>query len=448
MYDKLRMAVAILFLFITVPTTGLASPWGAKYFQNVPLVTHDGKNVHFFDDLIKGKIVAINFIYTHCPDACPLETAQLVKVQNILGERLGKDVFFYSITIDPENDTISVLKKYKEKFGAHWTFLTGKNSDIIKLRKKLGLYIEEIQDGSNNHNVSMIIGNQATGQWMKRAPFENPYVLADQLGNWLTGWKTITKGHNYADAPELRNISQAEQIFRTRCTSCHSLTGTELTGALGPDLLDVTQKRNKQWLVEWMEAPDKMLKRNDPVAMMLYKKYNNLAMPNMRLHKDEALALLDYIDGERLRVQGNAGREKSNVSAPGLVSVSQDKNEMDVVAIMNARIREAYPDAKIYAGYMTLVNSSSEEVTLLKIESEAYGDIEMHEMSSVDGLMDMHDVTELTIPAKSQVGFNPGGMHLMLKNPRYPLDNGKTVALTLDFKSGKKQSVIVKVAAK
>ena len=120
-----------------------------------------------------------------------------------MGDRLGKDVFFYSITIDPENDTPEALKEYRERFKANWTFLTGKEEDIIKLRKKLGLYIPEIQDeDSNNHNVSMIIGNQATGRWMKRSPFENPHVLADQLGNWLSGWKTAQKGDDYSNAPE------------------------------------------------------------------------------------------------------------------------------------------------------------------------------------------------------------------------------------------------------
>jgi cytochrome oxidase Cu insertion factor (SCO1/SenC/PrrC family) len=276
----------------------------------VPLITHEGKTVNFFDDLIKDRIVAINFIYTHCPDTCPLETAQLVQVQKILGDRLGKDVFFYSISIDPENDTPSVLKEYRERFKARWTFLTGKKSDIIKLRRKLGLYVEEIQDGSNNHNVNMIIGNQATGRWMKRAPFENPYVLADQIGNWLTGWKAPPRGDNYANAPELRSIPRGEQIYRTRCATCHSLTGNELAGALGPDLLGVTQRREMDWLLNWLKAPDQMLKNKDPIAMALYKQYNNLARPNMRLNKEEVLALLDYIDDEMQRVAGKSSNSQ------------------------------------------------------------------------------------------------------------------------------------------
>ena len=302
---RYRSLVAAVVIIVCGNLPAFAATWGANYFPNVPLITQDGDTVHFFDDLIKDKIVAVNFIYTTCPDSCPLETAQLVRVQDILGDRLGHDVFFYSITIDPEHDTPEVLKAYKAKFGANWTFLTGKESDIILLRRKLGLYIEEIQDGSNNHNVSMIIGNQATGRWMKRSPFENPYVLADQLGNWLTGWKAPPKGKDYASAPKLRNISRGEQIFRTRCATCHTVTGHELVGALGPDLLGITQRREMTWLLNWLRAPDQMLENKDPIAMALYRKYNNLAMPNSRLNQQEALALIDYFNEETQWVKGN-----------------------------------------------------------------------------------------------------------------------------------------------
>src|SRR5262245_27302386 len=77
-------------------TTSGGARWGADYFPNVELTTHEGKSVRFFDDLIAGKVVMINFIYTSCPDACPLETARLAEVQDVLGERVGRDVFFYS----------------------------------------------------------------------------------------------------------------------------------------------------------------------------------------------------------------------------------------------------------------------------------------------------------------------------------------------------------------
>jgi len=444
----LRVAAFALFITVNVPALSAASPWGANYFPNVPLITHEGKTVNFFDDLIKDRIVAINFIYTHCPDTCPLETAQLVQVQKILGDRLGKDVFFYSISIDPENDTPSVLKEYRERFKARWTFLTGKKSDIIQLRRKLGLYVEEIQDGSNNHNVNMIIGNQATGRWMKRAPFENPYVLADQIGNWLTGWKAPPRGDNYANAPELRSIPRGEQIYRTRCATCHSLTGNELAGALGPDLLGVTQRREMDWLLNWLKAPDQMLKNKDPIAMALYKQYNNLAMPNMRLNKEEVLALLDYIDDEMQRVAGKSEHKSADTPVAAAFTVSQDKPAGDVVAIMNAWVREAHPNANVNAGYMTLVNVGPEEVRLVNVESEAFKNIEVHEMATVDGLMEMREVTDLVIPVHGQIHFEPGGKHLMLMGPREQVTTGQKIDMTLTFKSGRKQTLSVQVAAR
>lgn len=434
------------FIAAMVPGYSAATPWGADYFPNVPLTTQDGETVHFFDDLIKDKIVVINFIYTRCPDTCPLETAQLVRVQKIMGDRVGKDVFFYSISIDPENDTPSVLKEYRERFGARWTFLTGKKSDIIKIRRKLGLYIEEIQDGSNNHNVNMIIGNQKTGRWMKRSPFENVHVLADQIGNWLSGWKAAPRGDDYANAPELRNISRGEQIYRTRCASCHSLTGNEPIGALGPDLLGVNQRREKQWLFDWLKAPDQMLKKKDPIALALYKQYKNLAMPNMRLNQGEVVVLLDYIKDETQRLQG--GPMQTDSESLVTVAVTASQNTGDVVAIMNAWVREAHSAATVNAGYMTLVNVGSEEVTLVKIESGAFNSIEVHEMVRVDGLMEMHEVTDLVIPATGQIYLEPGGKHLMLMGPQAHLKVGQKVDMTLTFKSGKKQTVSVEVAAK
>src|SRR3954470_1198901 len=91
-------------------------PWGGDYFPNVPLITQDGKVVRFYDDLLKGKSVVINLIYTHCSGSCPLETARLSQVQHLLGDRVGKDIFFYSISIDPANDTPKALKAYAAKF--------------------------------------------------------------------------------------------------------------------------------------------------------------------------------------------------------------------------------------------------------------------------------------------------------------------------------------------
>ncbi len=434
-----RVLIACLVLAMTTASTAYASVWGADYFPNVELTTQDGETVRFFDDLIEDKIVLINFIYTTCVDTCPMETAQLTQVQKILGDRLGKDVFFYSISIDPEHDTPEVLKEYKDRFRAKWTFLTGNIDDIIELRKKLGLYIEEIQDGSNNHNVSMIIGNQATGRWMKRSPFENPYVLADQMGNWLNDWSAPPKGANYADAPALRSIPRGEQIFRTRCTICHSLTGVEPEDALGPDLFGVTEDREKEWLLNWLRAPDQMLANKDALATALFVKYNELAMPNLRLNRMEVEDLLEYMTSETERL-----RRQSGIVVTDNVSASQIGE--DVVGVMNAWVRETDPAAKANAGYMTLINIAPEKLTLVAVQSDAFEKIEMHEMTVVDGMMKMRELDNLIIPPNSQASFAPGGQHLMMHGPREFLTTGETVELTLVFDSGIRQNITVKVA--
>ncbi len=437
-YRHTMAVIAGLVLALTA-STSYASSWGADYFPNIELTTQDGEKVRFFDDLIEDKVVLINFIYTTCVDTCPMETAQLTQVQKILGERMGKDVFFYSISIDPEHDTPEVLKEYRARFRANWTFLTGDNADIIELRRKLGLYIEEIQDGSNNHNVNMIIGNQATGRWMKRSPFENPYVLADQMGNWLSNWKLPPRAEDYANAPQLRTIPRGEQLFRTRCTICHTLTGVEPDDALGPDLLGVTEHREMEWLLNWLRAPDQMLANKDPLATALFLKYNELAMPNLRLNRLEAEDLIDYISAETERVRG-----QSDVA--GNVRSTQTKE--DVVGIMNAWVRATDAAAKANAGYMTLVNIAPEKVTLVGVQSDAFEKIEMHEMAVVDGMMKMQQLDSMVIAPNSQAIFAPGGQHLMMHGPREHLTTDETVELTLIFDSGIRQNISVKVASK
>ena len=219
--------VLILPLSQTVHAKGAGDIWGETYFPNIEMTTHEGKKVRFFDDVIKDKVVALNFIFTSCKDMCPAETARMKNVQDILGDRMGKDVFFYSITIDPDNDTIEVLNDYAKKFeiGPGWKFLRAKEEDVKLLRRKLGLYITSISEEErtlSDHNINLVIGNQALGRWVKRSPFENPYVLANQLGSWLHNWKLARKDRNrYEDAPAIRQINDGEMKFRSLCTSCH-----------------------------------------------------------------------------------------------------------------------------------------------------------------------------------------------------------------------------------
>jgi protein SCO1/2 len=295
---------------------GGGAMWGASYFPNVPLVSHRGEQVRFFDDLVKDKVVAINFIYTKCSDACPMETARLLEVQRLLGDRVGKDIFFISISIDPEHDTPAVLEAYAEnwKTGPGWTFYTGKDEDISTLRKKLGVFDEDIK--KKDHNLSMIIGNQKTGRWMKRSPYENPYVLATQLGSWLHNWKLPgPTDRDYANAPAVRNISAGEEMFRARCASCHTVGGGDRDDVeqrrVGPDLFNVTKQRDRAWLERWMMHPDEMLADKDPLATKLFAEYKGIVMPNLRLNKTEVDNLLGYVEEESRGVEQRAERART-----------------------------------------------------------------------------------------------------------------------------------------
>ena len=282
------------------------SPWGANYFPNVQLTTQDGQTVRFYDDLIKNKVVAINFIFTSCSDSCPAETAKLRQVQKLLGERVGRDVFLYSISIDPEHDTPAILKQYAQKFdvGPGWLFLTGKAADIALLRKKLGLLREadDVQD-KGDHNTSLIVGNEASGQWMKRSSFDNSLVLAGVIGDWLHNWKvpnTAQAGQrrSYTQAARLAQPTRGEQLFRTRCVACHSVGGGD---GLGPDLLGVAERRERAWLTRWLMVPDQMLAEKDPVAVALYARFKELRMPNLRLNELDAEVLIDYLQAQTSR---------------------------------------------------------------------------------------------------------------------------------------------------
>lgn len=303
--EYLRM-IAILLWFVCIASILGSGPvvaapagsrWGADYFPNIPLVTQDGNTVRFYDDLIKNKVVAINFIFTHCPDSCPAETASMRQVQKALGDRVGRDVFFYSISIDPEHDTPEVLKEYSEKFraGPGWTFLTGNRAEITLLRKKLGLYSEEKPDEkAGDHHISLIVGNEDTGQWIKRSPFDEPKVLARLLGYSLQRVHTAkSESVSYAEAQRLPNLSRGEDLYRSRCDACHSL-GTK--DGLGPGLLDITQKRDKAWLARWIKTPNKLLAEKDPIAIDLYNRYNKILMPNLRLNDADVEALITYME--------------------------------------------------------------------------------------------------------------------------------------------------------
>lgn len=150
-------------------TRTLARPQ-ARHFTNLIVETHEGRKVRFYDDLIKGRIILFNMMYTQCTQACPVNTAALLEIQRALGDRVGREIFIYSMTIQPEFDTAPALRDYARKYktGPGWQFLTGRKQTIEVLRRRLGFYdTDPIEDAKpTNHAGVLRIGNDRYDRWL------------------------------------------------------------------------------------------------------------------------------------------------------------------------------------------------------------------------------------------------------------------------------------------
>ena len=140
-----------------------------RHLPNVELITQDNQKVHFYTDLVKDRRVVIQFMFARCKDICPVITHHLVEVQRLLKGRVGSDIFFYSITLSPEEDTPKDLKAFAKKHGVGpgWTFLTGKPEDIFLLRKSLGFFYNNPKEDAdrNNHSGMVVVGTEPLMRW-------------------------------------------------------------------------------------------------------------------------------------------------------------------------------------------------------------------------------------------------------------------------------------------
>ena len=136
-----------------------------NYFTDTILINQNGENMRFYTDLLQGKTVIIDTFFSTCKTACLPMTQNLKRIQEALGERLGKDVYILSVTVDSEMDTPAQLKAFADKFHARpgWYFLTGTKENVDFVLKKLGQYVDNKQD----HLTVFIIGNERTGLWKK-----------------------------------------------------------------------------------------------------------------------------------------------------------------------------------------------------------------------------------------------------------------------------------------
>jgi protein SCO1/2 len=159
-----------------------------RYFPDVTLRTQDNKPVRFYEDLIRDKIVTINFFYANCEGICPLVTANLAKVQKLLGKHVGRDIFMNSITLKPEEDTPAVLKEYEKMhaIGPGWRLLTGKPGDIERLRKSLGFtYPNKLIDQDKEQHIGNVrYGNEPLMLWAACPGMAHAKWIAESI-SWV-----------------------------------------------------------------------------------------------------------------------------------------------------------------------------------------------------------------------------------------------------------------------
>ena len=163
------LAGVLLARYTSDVTRPRAGGFRAGYFPNVVLRTHENEAVRFYDDLLKDKVVVINFMYALCEGICPFVMSNLVQVQRILGERVGRAIFMYSITLKPKEDTPDMLKRYAQMHGVQpgWRFLTGRPTDIELIRRKLGASdLDPAVDADTSNHIGLVrFGDEALERW-------------------------------------------------------------------------------------------------------------------------------------------------------------------------------------------------------------------------------------------------------------------------------------------
>ena len=155
-----------------------------EYFTNLPLINQNGETVKFFDDVLKDKVVVINFIFTNCDGACPLMTHKLTLVRDRIEGQIGDTVQFVSLSIDPARDTPAAMKEFAKSHHADhdgWVFLTGKPENLDYIIKRLGQYSDDVEA----HSTMMLAGNVNAAHWIKIQPYEQAPTITEKLQTLL-----------------------------------------------------------------------------------------------------------------------------------------------------------------------------------------------------------------------------------------------------------------------
>lgn len=159
-----------------------------QHLPNIPLITHEGKRVLFYDDLVKNKKVSMNFFYTRCDEICPLVMANLAKVQRLLASHIDRSFQMYSFTLKPDEDTVEDIREHRRALGAKpgWTFLTGKPQDLETLRAAIGFKYPDpaIDKDKTQHIGNIRYGNEPLMLWSACPGMAHAEWIAETL-QWM-----------------------------------------------------------------------------------------------------------------------------------------------------------------------------------------------------------------------------------------------------------------------
>jgi len=271
-----------------------SNPRGEGFFPNLPVVTQTGETVRFYDDLLKGKIVVVSFIYTKCTEICPLNTARKAQVADLLQDVLGQSVHFVSISVDPENDTPQRLAAYASAFysGPGWTFVTGTLANIRAINARLGERMRSLQD----HRNEILIGNEITGNWARNSVFGDLDRLAYDIRSMDPAWRSQargpTQGMSTTASTTVVDSLPGEALFMKLCSGCHAVGGGQ---RVGPDLHHIAQRRSQEWLVNYIMSPARVRTEKDRDALELVARYPAVRMPELGLSRGDASDLLNFL---------------------------------------------------------------------------------------------------------------------------------------------------------
>ena len=303
MMRRLAPALALLATIAAYGQAMAQGRWGESYLPNLPVTTHRGETVRFYDGLLKGKIVVLSFIYTSCRDICPMVTARLAQLEDRLGDVMGKDVFFVSVSVDPDVDTPAKLKEYADAFqaGSGWSFITGKSEDIGAIRHKLGDRGAKISD----HRNEVLIFNSANGDWERGSVFGDINTLATAVRAMDPVWRaehgkdqTQQRLAGSRAAPLHTNLP-GQAMFAKTCGACHTVGRGH---RVGPDLVNLMTRRSRDWVARYVADPESLRKGRDATALALAQRYPTVPMPRLGLAEGDVEDVIAYIEAQTFNV--------------------------------------------------------------------------------------------------------------------------------------------------